>query len=98
MVKPSSSCRPRVPAAWKPTSSTVLRGFGSASFKWCSTRPPVAIPLDEMTIAGMRDCVSCFDSALDSMARNRVVQNVHTRRSCSAWARRFGCGSCAFSS
>ena len=76
----------------------MLRGFGSASFKWCSTRPPVAIPLDEMTIAGMRDCVSCFDSALDSMARNRVVQNVHTRRSRSAWARRFGCGSCAFSS
>ena len=56
------------------------------------------MPLDEMTMAGMRDCVSCFDSALDSMARKRVVQNAHIRRSCSAWTRRFCCGSCAVSS
>ena len=35
-----------------PTKSTVLRGSGSAAFRWCSTRPPVAIPLAEMTIAG----------------------------------------------
>ena len=30
-VAPSTSCRPRVPSAWKPTNSTVLRGSGSAA-------------------------------------------------------------------
>ena len=46
--------------------------------RWCSTRPPVAIPLDEMTIAGCFDAVSCFESAVELMVRKRSVAKVAT--------------------
>ena len=59
---PSISCRPRVPAAWNPTSSTVFRGSGSALARWCRTRPPVAMPLDDTTIAGPGRSTTAWDS------------------------------------
>ncbi len=49
------------------------------------------MPLAEMTIAGIFDCVSCFDSAADEIVRNRSVQNAQSWRSLRAcWRRRSG--------
>ena len=53
------------------------------------------MPLDEMTIAGMRDCVSCFDSCADAIVRKRSVQNAQSWRSCRACSRRSLAASCA---
>ena len=72
-VAPSTSSRPRVPSAWKPTNSTVFRGSGSASFRWCRTRPPVAIPLDEMTMHGKPARMMSFDCCGEVMAVKRPV-------------------------
>ena len=49
---PSASWRPRVPAAWYPVRTTVLRRSGSWCARWCTTRPPVAIPEAEMMMHG----------------------------------------------
>ncbi len=36
---------PRVPGAWKPVSTSMLRWPPAYKARWCSTRPPVAMPL-----------------------------------------------------
>jgi len=45
------------------TSGTVVRGSGNRCARWCRIRPPVAIPLDDMMIAGPRTALMAFDCA-----------------------------------
>ena len=59
---------------------------GSARARWCSTRPPVAMPLDEMTIAGAVDSCTARDSAIDATTVSFAVQNEHSCRSARASA------------
>ena len=47
-IGPRSRARPRVPSAWKPGRMTVSWRFGRRCMRWCSTRPPVAMPLAEL--------------------------------------------------
>jgi hypothetical protein len=49
---PPTSRAPRLPPTWKPGKTMWWRGSGAIALRWCSTRPPVAMPLAEMTIAG----------------------------------------------
>jgi hypothetical protein len=50
---PFTSRAPRLPPTWKPANTTWCR-VGQQAFRWCSTRPPVAMPLAESTTAGQR--------------------------------------------
>ena len=51
-VAPATSFAPRLPPTWKPGNTMWWRGSGAIAFRWCSTRPPVAMPLAEMITAG----------------------------------------------
>src|ERR1035438_5861640 len=51
---------------WKPMNSTRFLGSGRRCIRWCSTRPPVTMPLDDTMIAGYFD--SLIFSALSLWA------------------------------
>jgi hypothetical protein len=51
-VAPATMCAPRLPPTWKPANTMWCRGSGAMCLRWCSTRPPVAMPLAEMMTDG----------------------------------------------
>ena len=79
------ACAPRVPPTWKPGKTMWWRGCGAIAFRWCSTRPPVAMPLAEMITLGQRERVSCSDCcASPTSARRRSGARPRARRRAAA--------------
>ena len=56
--------------------------------RWCSTRPPVAMPLDEITIDGSADSCTCRDSAIVAITFSRAVAEQRQLLGCCAPRRR----------
>ena len=78
-----SGCR-ACPGPWKPTNTIVAVGSGMWLCRWCRMRPPLAIPLDAMMIAGPVSALSALDSSVvtctrDVGAAERPVRRVDER-------------------